>query len=214
MARKKTPGNRYSNGRKKQPGTNAERNAKVAASKPNPRVIAMRDFYAHPKLHKGKAAAEAYDPIGKLFATLWLEGHGHDSKEMVRIAREYGALFYERFGQSSGGSMEPSCLPQGSGRPPASCQPEGRSARYERLCEALGCGPERLAVREIILNYHGSDEVPAWVARMVNERRYLLGLSYTGWRMIDQDKAKLAELVRGLVRLVDGALPARFERAA
>jgi hypothetical protein len=208
MGRKKTNGNRSPSGRKKKPSTTLER------SKPNARIIAMREFFSNPKLHKGKAGSEAHDPIGMLYATLWLEGHGHDSKEMVRIAREYGALFYERFGQSSGGSMEPSCLPQGSGRPPASCQPEGRSTRYERLCEALGCGPERLAVREIILNYHGSDEVPAWVARMVNERRHILGLPYTGWRMIDQDKAKLAELVRGLVRLVDGALPARFERRA
>lgn len=204
---------RYKNGRKKQPTTVAGR-LMQAWDYGNDRVRMLRASFEHPKLHGGKAAAEAHDPIGMLYATLWLEDHGHDSKEMVRIAREYAFLFYERFARGGGCTLEPSHTPRDGGRPPEGHQSDGQSARYCRLDEALGFGAERKAVRDLMLGYYGSDEVPAWVQHFINERRRLLGMSVAGWLPTPQDQETLASLVRGLCRLVDGALPARFERKA
>lgn len=98
---KATKGSFYSNGKKKQPTTKAERMALAENNKRVPPTPETMDYierrlayWTHPGIWNRAAAEQCYDNAGILWASGWFDRHGFQPDEIRDIFRKYAALYW------------------------------------------------------------------------------------------------------------------------
>jgi hypothetical protein len=208
MSRPRKSGKRHKSGKLAKPTTRAGRQKHDYG---NERIQAIRSAFDHPKIKQGKAAGQVFDPIGQLWAMDLLDGYGFDGSLLRDAGREYIGLYLYTY---------VAMLPKGSqferayGAKP-DLTPTRRDIRFAMLDDLLPIGSqERYWAHKLLLDHFGLDTVPAFVERLVNGRRKVLGLPHSSSVADDADLKALACVVRGLLALVDGCLPDRRKIAA
>jgi hypothetical protein len=93
---KATKGNRYANGRLKQPTTKAARAAAVKRDEPGAHITARFNLWNAACIREGKAAHDVFDAIGQLHALDFLDGHGYEASELRDAGRKYAGLYWQR----------------------------------------------------------------------------------------------------------------------
>jgi hypothetical protein len=192
---------------------------------PCERVQQRRELYAWlvptkgPEGRGGSIDQDVCDGIGQLHALGLLDGHGFEAQDLRDKGREWRDHYckllrghgfktgsYERMDKSRGEQTY-----------------TARDERFDRVDEELR-GLERSALLSLLVDPvvgsrpDGRDDVP-WVnshiAYALLEKKKLVPAYMQPVRFPDaNDHELLKAAVRGLCLLVDGALPARFERRA
>jgi hypothetical protein len=207
MGRKKTAGNRSPSGRKKKPSTTTLR-AKWDYG--NDRVQERRNLFDALCIRGGKAADQAFDGIGQLWALDFLDGHHLDPDVLRDTARKYAFLYWNRNADKAPKTGSPERI--GFSRP--SLEDTGGSLLFERWADTLP-HYERQVLEHVTVDYWFSDGCAGFVNRLVSTellRRKRIPQLLEMETM--RDREMLNALLRALFVLVDGALPSRFQRAA
>lgn len=207
MGRKSTPGNRSKGGRKKKATTNALRQKWDYG---NDRVQELRNLFDAQCIRSGKAADQAFDGIGQLWALDFLEGHHLDPTVLRDTARRYAHLYWNRNGATAPKIGKAERL--GYSQP--SLEDSGGDLRFEDWITWLP-DYERSVLELAVVDYWFSDGSAPFVNRLVSTELLKRGRIPQFLEMeAPGDREMLAALLRALFVLVDGALPQRFSRAA
>jgi hypothetical protein len=207
MGRKATPGNRSKGGRKKKPSTNALRQKWDYG---NERVQALRNLFDAQCIRNGKAVDQTFDGIGQLWALDFLDGHHLDPDILRDTARLYAQLYWNRNGATAPKIGNAERL--GFSQP--SLVDTGRDILFERWIDHLPTY-ERSVLEHVVVDYWFSDGSAPFVNRLVSTELLRRGRIPDLIEMESPgDRDMLNALLRALFVLVDGALPARFERRA
>lgn len=209
---KATKGNRTASGKLKNPSTAAARLAK-AWDYGNDRVQERRTLFDCMAIKGGKAVDQVYDGIGQLWALDFLEGHGFDGAALRDAGRLYGELYWHRYSATAPktGKLEPASRTSGG-----DFAVTKRDLLFDRMDENLrGCTYERRVLGDLVIDPWYSDDIAWWANRLVTtelvaRNRIPRAVEFSS----PSDHGFLAAAIRGLLALVDGALPARFERRA
>lgn len=210
MGRKRDPNSRRSRAERRRAQRAAEAGANLGArSDPNDRVIEKREAFAFLRSkadgRQGSIDQDIHDGIGQLHALGFLDGHGHDAKELRDVGREYAELYWERYEATAPATGQFERRSRGTGNPPPRTK---RYDRFDKLDNALGLNTiERTAIQMLLTNHYHSDDLEGWVKRLIDcalNRKPPAG----------HDAHMLACAIRGLNQLMDAGLPARFERRA
>lgn len=207
MGRKKTPGTRSVGGRKKKATTEALRKKWDYG---NERFQERRNLFDAQCIKDGKAADQAHDGIGQLWALDFLDGHHLDPDVLRDTARRYAQLYWNRNAVTAPKIGKAERL--GFSLP--SLVDTGSDLVFEKWLENLPTY-ERSVLEHVVVDYWFSDGSSPFVNRLVSTELLkrgrvpqLIEMEAVG------DREMLNALLRGLFVLVDGALPARFARAA
>jgi hypothetical protein len=207
VGRKKTPGTRSAGGRKKKATTAALR-AKWDYG--NDRVQALRNLFDAQCIRNGKAADQAFDGIGQLWALDFLDGHHLDPDVLRDTARRYAHLYWNRNGATAPKISRGERL--GFSQP--SLVDTGADIVFERWIDDLPYY-ERSVLELVVVDYWFSDGSAPFVNRLVSTELLKRGRIPQLIEMeAADDRNMLNALLRALFVLVDGALPARFQKAA
>jgi hypothetical protein len=221
MGRPKDPNSRRSKAEKRR----AKKAAELAAglglrSEPNDRVQARREMFAllNSKAdgRQGSIDQDICDGIGQLCALGYLNGHGHEAKDLRDIGRDYADLYWERYEATAPVSGQFERRSRGTGEPPPR---NGRYDRFDRLDSSLSrTSMERTAIHMLLTRHYHSDNLEGWVQRLVNLELAKRGvpnvLAFLDSPTEGHDRYMLSCAIRGLLQLIDAGLPARFERRA
>jgi hypothetical protein len=160
----------------------------------------------------GKAADQVFDGIGQLWALDFLDGHHLDPELMRDTARKYAAIYWRRNNATAlkCGQIER------SDRAKVVHEDSRSDLMFERWSDDLGMMPyERGILEHVCVDYWFSDGCAGFVNRLVStellRRKRIPDLVEMETA---HDRDLLNALLRALFVLVDGALPARFERRA
>lgn len=210
---KATQGNRYKNGRKKQPSTVAARLAQ-AWDYGNDRARARRVMFDAMCIKGGKAVDEVHDGIGQLWAVGLLDGHGICDKALRDAGRDYARLYWRTYNATAPktGKLEPASRTSENGEIPDT---QGWEVAFRRMDEDLGeTREEKAAIVACCVDPWFADGSAGFAVRLVNAELHKLGRGPEFCELpTQQDKETLQALIRGLCLLVDGQLPER-RRAA
>ena len=170
----------------------------------NDRAQAHRVLFAI--FQGGKADQQVHDPIGRAWAVGLLDGNDVDGAAIRDAGREYAARYWthypnpERVANYEGEDRR--------GEPGGSyLDPDPRGERFMALDDALlSAGrPAYDAMRSMCLDhYHFPDEHPAWLDRLINERRVKAGLAVAGYLPKPGDTECLRLAVTALLAIVAG----------
>ena len=225
MGRPKNPNSRRSKAEKRR----AERAALAAAglgvrTEPNERGIARREMFAFlrksanptPEGRQGSIDQDIHDGIGQLHALGFLDGHGHDPKDLRDIGRDFADLYWERYGATAPATGQFERRSKSSGDPPPKT---ARDLRFDRLDNAIPrTSMERTAIHMLLTHHYHSDRLEGWVQRLINRKLAEKGVpdvvAFLCPETEGHDRAMLRYAIRGLLALMDAGLPARFERRA
>lgn len=202
-------GKRYKNGRLQQPTTREGRQNRDYGNEFVQRRRALFDCMA---IKNGKAADQVFDGIGQLWALDFLDGHHLDPELMRDTARKYGELYWRR-----NNAMAPKCGKLERGDRAKSALIDSRAdLTMERWIDDLGSMPfEKQVLDHAVVDYWFSDGMAGFVNRLVSTELLKRGRLPLFMEMeTSGDRDLLAGLLRALFVLVDGVLPARFERQA
>jgi hypothetical protein len=203
----KRSGKRYKNGRLQQPTTAAARQARDHG---NAFVQARRALFDAQCIKGGKAADQVFDGIGQLWALDFLDGHHLDPELMRDTARKFGELYWRRNNATAPKSGK---LERGD-RARTSLIDSAADRCMERWIDDLP-DYERQVLEHVVVDPWFSDGVAGFVNRLVSTELLKRGRVPQFLEMeAPDDRDKLDALLRALFVLVDGALPARFERRA
>jgi len=207
MGRKKTPGNRSAGGRKKKPSTMLGRQKWDYG---NDRVQERRNLFDAMCIRSGKAADQAFDGIGQLWALDFLDGHHLDPDVLRDTARKYAFLYWNRNADKAPKTGKAERV--GYSLPSLFDRPSDHL--FERWITDLP-HYERQVLEHVTVDYWFSDGCAGFVNRLVSTELLkrkripqLLELESA------HDRDMLNALLRALFVLVDGQMPARFARAA
>lgn len=207
MGRKKTPGSRSAGGRKKKPSTNALR---TKWDYGNDRIQERRNLFDAHCIRGGKAADQAHDGIGQLWALDFLDGHHLDPDVLRDTARRYAHLYWNRNSLTSPKIGQAERL--GFSKP--SLVDTGGDLLFEKWTDYLPTY-ERSILELVTVDYWFSDGSAPFVNRLVSTELLKRGRVPQLIEMeTAHDRDMLNALLRAIFALVDGALPARFARAA
>lgn len=190
----------------------------LARTEPNCRILELRKLFSfvQPPADKrqdgrnGEIDSEICDAIGQMCALGLFDGHGHDPIEMrdkgriwghnlVRLLKPVGmkVASYERRDRSRHSDAI-----------------TGADLLFDRMDESLGRGHERAVLWSLVVDpLIGFDgETVPWAQALIDEALLERGRVRKGVvRFPDsRDRSNLTYAIRGLLMLVDGALPARW----
>jgi hypothetical protein len=224
VGRKRDPMSRRSRAEKRRAQKAAQAGASLSSrSEPNDRVIERREafsFLRHSETEgrQGTIDQDIHDGIGQLHALGYLDGHGHDPKELRDIGREYAELYWERYEATAPTTGQFERRSRGTGDPPPKTR---RYERFDKLDNAMSLhGMERTAIHMLLTNNYHSDRLDGWVQRLISYellkrgRPPLGGVILLDTQTYGHDCHMLECAIRGLCQLMDAGLPARFERRA
>jgi hypothetical protein len=207
MGRKKTFGSRSPSGRKKKPTTASLR---TKWDYGNDRVRERRNLFDAQCIRGGKAADQAFDGIGQLWALDFLDGHHLDPDVLRDTARKYAYLYWNRNADKAPKTGKPERI--GFSLP--SLEDTSGSLLFERWSDDLPIY-ERQVLEHVMVDYWFSDGCAGFVNRLVSTELLRRGRIPDLVEMeAPDDRSLLDVLLRALFVLVDGQLPARFRRAA
>jgi hypothetical protein len=161
----------------------------------------------------GEIDSEVCDAIGQMCALGLFDGHGHDPIEMRDKGRFWGG-HYARLLKGSGvkmGAYERADRSQASGALTAA------DLLFDRIDENLPSYERQVLLSLVVDPLIGPDETVPWAQSLIDEAllsRHRLILHRVVRFPDEQDRAYLQAAIRGLLVLIDGALPARHARAA
>lgn len=178
----------------------------------NAMIQARRALFDAQCIKAGKAADQVFDGIGQLWALDFLDGHHLDPELMRDTARKYATLYWRR----NGATAPKTGQPQRIGYTHDPLIDSGADLLFERWQDLFGAGSyEQQVLEHVTIDYWFSDGCAGFVSRLVSTELLkrgriprLLEMEAVG------DREKLCALLRALFVLVDGAMPARFERRA
>jgi hypothetical protein len=206
MAKGKS-GKRYKNGRLQQPTTLSGRTKRDYGNEFVQRRRALFDAMC---IKGGKAVDQVFDGIGQLWALDFLDGHHLDPELMRDTARKYGELYWTR---NSATAPKSGKLERGD-RAKAALIDSRADLCMERWLDDL-TGYDKHVLEHCVVDYWFSDGTAGFVNRLVSTELLKRGRMPQFLEMeVANDREMLAALLRALFVLVDGALPARFERKA
>jgi hypothetical protein len=216
MARKRSGGNFYKNGRRKQPTTKA---AREDASRvlPTPetmnRIDRRKAYWTHHMMHGGKAGDHCFDNAGVLWASGWFAGHGFEPDIIRDEFRKYAALYHRWYIETAPKIAKHERV----SRATLPTDKEGWERLFMKLDERLPLGDERKAVHRVCIDGWFFDELDPQVMRLANTGRLLINarlqpkppLEIVGYLELPGDREWLATALRGIFRLIDADLPQR-----
>ena len=177
--------------------------ARVMPDYGNFRVQAMRAAFAI--FQDGKAGNELGDPIGKAWAAGLLDGFGADAAAMRDAGRDFGRLWRRCYGaleiRTSSPERRARTAPSN-----ATGGPSASERRFERMDAIVSAHPRlsREAFYGLCVDYQDSDNLPPFVARLIEERMVLKGRKAAGLLPIRGDREKLERAAFILAALVAG----------
>jgi hypothetical protein len=212
---RRSRGGRPSKGGKRTPTGRLSRAGKQnERGEPNQHVVAVR--HAFRWFVDGKATEHLFDPLGRAWATGLLDGHGIESKRLRDAGRDYGELYwgeYGRTGIATGGLERRSRTSGGNSDPDAPDRAGWRFAALDALLDGAGRSA-RDALHNLVVDHHWfPDEDPAWLARLITERRVaewskrkgrgeLVGPAIVGELATATDHSRLQLAITALVALI------------
>jgi hypothetical protein len=211
-------------GRRGRPRKTAEQKARDAIDRtePNLRILELRRLFSfvRPPVDKrqdgrnGEIDSEVCDAIGQLCALGLFDGHGHDPVEMRDKGRFWGC-HYARLLKGLGPKMG---AYERSDKGKASGALTGADMLFDRMDENLPSFERSVLLSLVVDPLIGHKENVPWAQSLIDEallERHRLFATDRPIRFPDAcDREYLKAAIRGLCVLVDGALPARFERRA
>jgi hypothetical protein len=215
MARPKSKDSRRTKAEKRRAARAAEAAARlVDKGTPNDHVQRRRAAFSF--LGSGMIDRDIRDAVGQLHALGYLDGHGHDAKNLRDIGWEYADMYWDRYQATAPvtGSFER--IPRGTGNPPP------RTASYDRfdkLDEALPrVSMERTALHMLLTEHYHSDAMTGWAQRLVNLELAKRGVPdvvvvFDGMTE-GHDRYMLNAAIRGLCLIYDASLAPRGIRWA
>lgn len=219
MAKARTKGNRYRNGRRKQPTTEAEREAKVWIGGTPETLVRINDrkaYWTHPQLLRGRAGDQCFDNAGVLCVSGWFSGHGFQPEAIRDVFRLYAVLWHEWYIDLAPSISKHERVGQVE-RPAIKTK---REALFQRLDARLRVGsPERKAVHQLCIDGWFFDSLHERAERLANTGRIILNermalkpkLDVVGpiERSDGSDREWLACALRGAFNLIDEQTPQR-----
>jgi hypothetical protein len=172
-------------------------------------VQARRALFDAQCIKGGKAADQVFDGIGQLWALDFLDGHHLDPELMRDTARKYAALYWRR----NGATAPKTGQPQRVGYTHDPLIDSGSDILFEKWIDFLPAY-ERSVLERVTVNHWFSDGSERFVERLVGVELVNRGRVKFAPPECRGDRQLLGALHRALFVLVDGALPARFERRA
>lgn len=201
-------------GRKKKSGPRSEKTGRLLKMRDygNERVQERRHLFDAMCIKDGKRADQCFDGIGQLEALDFLDGHHLDPELMRDTARKYGELYWRRNAATAPktGQLDRSSF----GKP--SLIDTSADNLFEKWSDSLAPSPfERMVLEHVIVDYWFSDGTAGFVDRLVCTELVKRG-KIPRLMVFEQsgDRETLAALLRACFILVDGVIPARFERRA
>ena len=161
---------------------------------------------------------QAHDGIGQLWALDFLDGHGIADDTLRDAGRLYAELYWDRYSETAPkvGKLERG--DRATGDPPP---PSRRDYLFDRLDSSLPANSlERTVVIMLCVDPWFKDEIAPFANRLVTTELAKRGradgiiVELPCAQTAGHDRHMLNALIRGLCLLADGAIPARFERAA
>lgn len=195
MPRKKKSGPREKNGKP----------SRSVRDYGNEFVQARRAMFDAMCIRGGKAADEAHDGIGRLWALDYLDGHHLDPALLRDTGRKYAALYWRRNADKAPKTGQPERV--GFSHP--SLQDTGADLLFERWLDDLPAY-ERSVLESVVVKHWHTDGAEPFVDRLVGKGLMERGRVRFAEALKPGDHDLLATLLRGLFVLVDGALPKRF----
>jgi hypothetical protein len=192
--------------------------------RPNERIMALRKLFSfvNPPVDKrldgrnGEIDSEICDAVGQMAALGLFDGHGHDPVEMVRSGRFWGC-HYAALLCYGGRGAKVSGYERGDKSENIACQTKA-DIIFDRMNDGLGDYEREVLITLLVDPLIGTTPEGAnatWADALIAE-----GLRERG-RLVScamfpslHDRELLNAAIRGLCALVDGQLPARFERRA
>lgn len=222
MANRRTKGNRSPSGRLKKAATIAERE-EARRHGPTPETMsrndAIRHYWAHPDLHKGKAGEHCFDAPGLLWASGWFEGHGFEPETIRDTFRLYALLHHDWYIETGAKIAKWTR----SDRVEVPTDKTKREALFMRLEGRLRVGsPERRCMQQLCLDGWMFDDAHEIAERLANTGRTILNerlkldppLPVCGWVEQCGDRDWLTNALRGVFVLIDERTPQRGVQAA
>lgn len=207
MGRKRTPGTRSPSGRKKKATTVIGRQKWDYG---NDRVQERRNLFDAMCIRGGKAAEQAFDGIGQLWALDFLDGHHLDPDVLRDTARRYAFLYWNRNADKAPKTGNAERV--GFSLP--SLEDSGGSLLFERWIDHLP-HYERQVLEHVTVDYWFSDGCAGFVNRLVSTELVRRGRFPQLLELESaHDRDMLDALLRALFVLVDGVLPTRRQLAA
>jgi hypothetical protein len=161
----------------------------------------------------GEIDSEVCDGIGQLCALGLFDGHGHDPAEMRDKGRFWGG-HYAKLMKIVGPKMG---AYERTSRSEATGALTGADVLFDKIDENLPDYERQVLLSLLVDPLIGHAETVPWAQSLIDEaliKRARL-VPHRVVRFPDEtDRAYLAAAIRGLCVLVDGSLPARYERAA
>jgi hypothetical protein len=210
--------------RRGRPKMTAEQKLKASMERcePNIRVLENRRLFSfvRPPADKrqdgrnGEIDSEICDAIGQLCALGLFDGHGHDPVEM----RDKGRFWGGHYAKLMKGLAVKTGAYERADKGKASGALTGADLLFDRMDENLPSHERSVLLSLVVDPLIGHKESVPWAQSLIDEAllaRHRIFATDRPIRFPDEsDRAYLAAAIRGLCVLVDGALPARFERRA
>lgn len=173
----------------------------------------------------GSIDQDICDGIGQLHALGLFDGHGIDAQDMRDKGREWRNLLAKWMRRSGAKVSSYERMDGGGGSDLfyANALSDRERDRYDRMNRNLPSFERSvllsLLVDPVVGSYPDGKENAPWVESFICEGLLKKGKHPPSWmqpfRLPDSyDRDKFEAMIRGLAILVDGALPARFERKA
>jgi len=176
----------------------------------NDRVQQRRAIFDAMCIRGGTAAEQAFDGIGQLWALDFLDGHHLDPAVLRDTARKYAQLYWTRNGATAPKTGQAERV--GFSKP--SLEDSRSDLLFERWSDSLPTY-ERRVLEHATIDHWFVDRVAPFVDRLVSTELLARG-RFDGFCELStaHDRDLLEALLRALFVLVDGSIPARFERRA
>lgn len=194
MGRKRKHGVREANGRL----------SRAARDYGNDIAQARRGMFDGTCIKSGKAADQAHDGIGRLWALDYLDGHHLDPELMRDTARRYAELYWQRNADKAPKVGQAERV--GFSKP--SLMDHAGDFVMERWLRDLPTY-ERQILEMVVVNHWHSDAEAPFVNRLVGIELMERGRIAFAEPEQPGDRVKLSALLRALFVLVDGARPHR-----
>jgi hypothetical protein len=195
--------------------------AALERTQPNDRILELRRIFSfvRPPADKrqdgrnGEIDSEICDPIGQMTALGLFDGHGHDPIEMRDKGRFWGGHYARLF---KGSAMKTQNYERAD-RSRSTGALTAADLLFDKMDEALSDTWERGVLLNLIVDPLLGDRKVFWAQSLIDEALIARGrmpqdrvMMFPGMH----ERELLKASIRGLCALIDGALPARFERAA
>lgn len=193
----------------------------LARTAPNDRILELRRIFSfvRPPADKrqdgrnGEIDSEICDTIGQMCALGLFDNHGHDPIEMRDKGRFWGGHYARLF---KGSAMKTQNYERAD-RSKSTGALTAADLLFDRMDEALSDTWERGVLLNLIVDPLLGDRKVVWAQSLIDEALLERRILPPDRVMIfpgSHEREMLKAAIRGLVTLVDGALPGRYERVA